>query len=539
MKKLTQCAVILRFKEVHGDLYDYSKVDYANGKTKVEIVCPTHGSFYKKVGKHFLGQGCPSCQRAKQSIRNTVSQDVVISRFVDIHNGKYGYDKVVYIGMDCKVLIDCHDHGAFVQTPGSHLAGHGCQTCAAEMTSKRILRNPDDVIIDFKKAHGERYGYSEVNYSGSKTPVKIICKLHGSFSQQPAHHANGSGCPKCKSSNSVIRNTLTREDVISGFIKTHGDRYDYSNVDYVHGKYKVEIICRTHGSFLQRPNDHDQGYGCPTCGMVISKPENEIAEFIESLGFVIKRNVRGLMSNPKLEADIYLPDQNIIIEYNGLRWHSEQFATNKFNIRDKSIAAKKAGLRCIHIREDQFLEKPHVIYSLLRSALGIFDTVIGARTTVKRELSNLEYRVMCSDHLQGFRPAKYKKGLFHGTTLVAAIGYNADGELVRFIVKSGYRVQGGLSKLIKDEAIAYSYCDLSFFKGTSYGSAGFTFVGNTGSGFVYTNNKKVVCRQAMQKHKLKKRFGDIDNSKTSSQICADNGWYRFYDAGNAKYTINQ
>lgn len=52
---------INKAKEVHGDKYDYSLVDYKNSKIKIKIICPVHGSFIKSVQKHLSGQKCPKC----------------------------------------------------------------------------------------------------------------------------------------------------------------------------------------------------------------------------------------------------------------------------------------------------------------------------------------------------------------------------------------------------------------------------------------------------------------------------------------------
>jgi len=58
----------------------------------------------------------------------------------------------------------------------------------------------------------------------------------------------------------------SQEEIILGFQTTHGQRYDYSKVEYKGTKEKVEIICSTHGSFWMAPNSHQQGQGCPKCG---------------------------------------------------------------------------------------------------------------------------------------------------------------------------------------------------------------------------------------------------------------------------------
>jgi hypothetical protein len=62
-KKLTTETFIQRAREVHGDKYDYSKVNYINSYTKVEIICPIHGSFWQTPGHHLYGEGCKHCHR--------------------------------------------------------------------------------------------------------------------------------------------------------------------------------------------------------------------------------------------------------------------------------------------------------------------------------------------------------------------------------------------------------------------------------------------------------------------------------------------
>ncbi len=59
----------------------------------------------------------------------------------------------------------------------------------------------------------------------------------------------------------------TTEEFIDQANTVHGDTYDYSKVEYVDSNTKVQIICRKHGEFLQTPNDHLMGAGCPQCGL--------------------------------------------------------------------------------------------------------------------------------------------------------------------------------------------------------------------------------------------------------------------------------
>lgn len=58
---------------------------------------------------------------------------------------------------------------------------------------------------------------------------------------------------------------LTTEEFIARAKALHGDRYDYSMVEYVNNQTPVSIICPIHGVFVKRPNDHLRGRGCPKC----------------------------------------------------------------------------------------------------------------------------------------------------------------------------------------------------------------------------------------------------------------------------------
>ena len=108
--------------------------------------------------------------------------------------------------------------------------------------------------------HNNKYDYSLVDYKNNKTKIKIICPEHGIFEQTPNNHLNGTSCYKC------INIVKTTEKFIQKAKLKHGNKYDYSLVNYVNSQTKVEIICLEHGIFEQIPNSHLDGIGCPTCG---------------------------------------------------------------------------------------------------------------------------------------------------------------------------------------------------------------------------------------------------------------------------------
>ena len=123
MAKKTKEQFIEEARQVWGDKFDYSKVEYKNAMDKVIIVCPEHGEFVQTPSAHLNGQGCPKC------VGKNLSVEDIIKKFKDKHGDKYDYSKVEYVGMHEKVCIICPKHGEFWQIPNSHLQGNGCPSC--------------------------------------------------------------------------------------------------------------------------------------------------------------------------------------------------------------------------------------------------------------------------------------------------------------------------------------------------------------------------------------------------------------------------
>jgi hypothetical protein len=123
----------------------------------------------------------------------------------------------------------------------------------------KVLKK-EDFIDKSIKLHGDKYDYSNVNYINSRTKIDILCPKHVIFAQKPNSHLNGSGCPNCVG---VKKKVL--QEFINDAIKIHGDKYDYSNVNYINNSTKVAINCKKHGEFLQTPHIHLNGSGCSIC----------------------------------------------------------------------------------------------------------------------------------------------------------------------------------------------------------------------------------------------------------------------------------
>ena len=252
---ISKSLLINQFIEKHGKKYDYSLVDYINTHTKVKIICKTHGIFEQTPARHKSGSQCPECSKIEASLRQRSNVDTVIRQFKQVHGSEYDYSLVDYINTHTKVKIICKTHGIFEQTPSNHQQGQKCFKC------KGVKKFDNKTIInDFKKIHGDRYNYSLVEYKNTKTKVKIICKIHGEFTQSPNGHKAGRGCPKCSG-----KHRYSKEEILDEFKKVHGNKYDYSLVDYKNTKEKIKIICKKHGTFEQSPLMHKNGRGCSKC----------------------------------------------------------------------------------------------------------------------------------------------------------------------------------------------------------------------------------------------------------------------------------
>lgn len=182
---------IVKAKEIHGDRYDYSKVNYEHNLKEVIIICKEHGEFLQLPKTHKRGNGCIQCGINSRATKRTRLIDEFIKEAKLVHEDKYDYTKVEYCKSSVKITIICKIHGEFKQTPNSHLQGNGCKKCAIVYTSGLQRSNISNFIKDATEIHGDKYDYSNLNYINSKTKVIIICKEHGEFEQSPSNHLKG------------------------------------------------------------------------------------------------------------------------------------------------------------------------------------------------------------------------------------------------------------------------------------------------------------------------------------------------------------
>ena len=331
MRKYTKESFIEKAISVHGNKYNYSKIEYKNCDTKVCIICPEHGEFWQTPYKHINEKnGCPKCCKKNRKY----STEEFIIKAKEIHENKYDYSKVEYKDAFSKVCIICPEHGEFFQSPSGHLQGRGCPKC------KGKNKTTSDFINELIKIHGDKYDYLNVHYNGAFEPVRIICKKHGEFISTPHDLLKGCGCPECGKEKASNKLKLTTEEFINRAIQIHGKKYDYSKVEYKNAKTPVRIICHKHGDFFVSPNKHTSitKRGCPKCSESIL--ETEIRVFCENNGIkYIQQKTFSWLGLQRL--DFYLPDYNIAVECQGYYHFEPHYTSTEENANNNLLSQIK------------------------------------------------------------------------------------------------------------------------------------------------------------------------------------------------------
>lgn len=359
-KRITKEIFIEKGNKIHENKYDYSKVEYKTTHDKVCIICPEHGEFWQTPHSHVSGKsGCPYC-----AINRKMTMDIFLKKAEKVHKNKYDYSKVVLKTVMDKVCIICPEHGEFWQTPNDHVnSKRGCPKCA----HRSYRKTTEEFIEESKQKFGNKFDYSKVLYERKDKPVCIICPKHGEFWQSPnVHLRSTNGCPKCVKEENGNKKRLTQEIFIEKARKIHGDKYDYSKVEYVNVDTKVCIICPEHGEFWQTPHNHiGQKQGCPYC--TNSHLENEISVLltINNISFIQEKKFPWLKHKKSLSLDFYLPKYNIAIECQGeqhfykFRWEKDNQKLEERQLRDnvKKILCDKHNVSILYYSFKKFDDK--------------------------------------------------------------------------------------------------------------------------------------------------------------------------------------
>lgn len=289
---------------------------------------------------------------------------------------------------------------------------------------------------------------------------------------------------------------------------------------------------------------------CSVCynkSMPTSAEEAEVSDFIKSLGFEVSHYDRNFIGTGG--ADIVVEDKKVIIEYDGIHWHSEKYRESTYHARKTRLASEK-GYRMIHVFSDEWQYSNDIVRYRLANILGKWDYNHGirmfARDCMVKEVDSVTADTFLKhNHLQGAIVSKWRIGLFNGDELVSLMTFgknrfSAGTEMHRFCSKLGVSVVGGGSKLFKyfvnmhpEITEIVSFADARWSTGDAfYTKLGFELESMSEPGYFIVDGDVRRNRMNYQRHKL---AGPGDEGKTEHEITLERGLFRIYDCGQLKY----
>ncbi|BDH16414.1 MAG: hypothetical protein [Bacteriophage sp.] len=568
--KLTTEEFINKAKAVHGNKYDYSKVNYKNRSTNVTIICPEHGEFEQRPGNHVYNRAnCPDCSGNKK-----LTTEEFINKAKEIHGNKYDYSKANYKNSSTSITIICPEHGEFKQTAGNHIYTHtknGCPECGGSkpLNTKKFIKRANAI-------HNNKYSYKKTKYVNNRTKVIITCSEHGEFEQGPHRHLVGDGCPKCgyikKATDRINKHSLLFTDKAKVI---HGSKYDYSKVNYTGNKNKVIIICPVHGEFEQTPDTHLYAKcGCPKCGNNSSNLESIVSKFFKENfpDIIVKERDRKVLSrcglnNQPLELDFYLPEYNLAIEVHGNYWHSEanlEHEKARLHLYNKYKLCKERNIHLLQFYEDEIIEKFDVVSTIIKYKLNKVEERVYARKLKTEIIDKTKAKDFLDKyHLQGKTNSKEFYGLLDDNNKLYAVmafsntvsnrGTKADPtkwELTRFATLGN--IVGGASKLLTafinnhPECVELiSYSDNRISNGHLYETLQFEIVRQVPVDYSYIklNMLKRFHKSTLKKSNQAKLFTEenncipYDENLTEVENSNRNGYHRLWNAGLTKWSL--
>lgn len=530
---------IEKAKSVWGDRWDYSLAVYEAYNKNILIRCKEHDLvFSQRFSTHMRGSvGCNSCRLRAYDLESFLQEAHKLL------GDRWDYSKTEYVRSNEAVTITCRVHGDFKQSPKNHLVPQvGCPTCRADASSL----STEDFLTRATQKWGDRWDYSKTMYKRNDEPFTVVCKEHGEFTTTPASHLRGDhgGCPDCQDGN---RGQLTTDEFVGRAKKVWGDRWDYSNTAYVKQTKRLTIRCVEHDvSFEQFSDAHLRGgVGCPKCYTNgESKGENEVAEFIESLGFPVEQRVRGILSKPKLELDILIPGKSVAIEFNGVYFHSDKFVDPDYH-KVKMEECGSNGIRLVQVWEDDWRDRKDIVKESIRQILGVSELKkVNARDTeVKLIDVTTANDFLNKYHIQGKSNASIRLGLFLGEEVVAVMLFmKAANSYTLSRYASKYQVRGGHSKLLSyfEKNFEYeeivTFADLTMSTGELYKRTGWTQDSILLPDYKYVVGATRYHKFGYRKEKFKKSKTLIyKDGLTERQLAELNNLNRVYDAGKIRF----
>ncbi len=480
-QKDTRDIFIDKAKLVHGNNFDYSKVDYQHSGTKVLVICKSClNEILVRPSHHLNGSKCPHCVRIALGRLYLLSRTEFIQKAAAVHNNKYDYTQITYRGCANNIDIKCREcHSIFTQLANNHLAGSGCPECAKRKADLAKTKSTEMVIAECKQRVGDRFDYSKVYYKNCATKIIITCKrCNNDYHVFVHNHKKTGACPYC--------------GVSSGHRQI---------IDYIQSITNHKIIINDRKTIS--PYELD-----------IYIPDRKLAiEFHglyrHSYSEIPPPNIRCRHQTKALLCE----KSNIrLLQFWSHEWDQKQIIVKSMIKHQLQQSIKIYARACKIIKiSDNFFTINH-IQGLRHSAIAyglIYNDIIVAGMS------------FCKHH-QKWEIIRYANLLNH--TVVGG-----SSKLLNHFIKTHQ----------PNELL--SFADLRFSVGNVYQLFGFKQLKITKPNYFYTDKRatKLLSRQSHQKHKLSKKLENFDPTKSEIENCLINGLRILYDAGHTKWLWKQ
>jgi len=299
-----------------------------------------------------------------------------------------------------------------------------------------------------------------------------------------------------------------------------------------------------------------------------SKAENEIKDFIVDNGVLVKQSVRKILNGN--EIDLYLPDYNVGIEYNGNLYHTEKYGKKDFNYHlNKTKLASEKNIDLYQIFEDEWDLKGELVKSKILHIINKNNSIVlhARKCKIIETPINTSNKFLNENHIQGKINGGIVLGAYYNNDLIAVMSFNNKRnmnkekrhnntifELTRFCVKNNVIISGIGNRLLKhfinrhNPTSIISFADRRWTPNPNnnlYVKLGFTLIKILPPDYSYYDRK---LHRGTREHKfnygkssIKRKFPDIyDENKTEWEMMQELGYDRIWDCGKFKYelTIN-
>lgn len=281
-----------------------------------------------------------------------------------------------------------------------------------------------------------------------------------------------------------------------------------------------------------------------------SNAEKELKSLIESWGIVVTKN-RTILNGE--EIDLFLPEYNLGIEYNGDFYHTDwNFGKTKFYHVSKTNKCESQNIRLIQVFEDEYMKNKDLVIAKIRHILGIskLARIMARKCTINQINASSAEVFLNKNHIQGYVKATVYLGAFLNNELISVMTFrktNEDWELTRFATDIRFVCPGIGSKLFKyfiklySPKIVKSFADrrwTSLLGSNFYSSIGFNLEKVLPPDYKYYNQKvdkyKRIHKFNFRKQILHRKYG-FPLTMTETEMAKELGYDRIWDCGLLKY----